>query len=175
MPQDHFHHLKIEEAIYAHAALEFFFHDTRYSWFFRTFWCFLQKAWIFFFFTKKLLLVSSYLFLLFACTSTVLDAGQIITGFPPATWHAVLLHRSISWLWVAIGTFFQNLLHYKDLHKNTLIYTCRKARWAFLLIFFLDSASSFIFSFSFWITSTLARCPGLSLTHEHLSHKLIFF
>ena len=120
-----------------------------------------------------LFLATCFCFLLLL--TTVLDAGQIITGFPPATWHAVLLHRSISWLWVAIGAFFQNLLHYKDLHKNTLIYTCRKARWGFLLIFFLDSASSFFFSFSFWITSTLARCPGLSLTHEHLSHKLTFF
>ena len=145
MPQDHFHHLKNEEAIYPHAALEFFFHDTRYSWFFRTFWCFLQKAWIFFFFTKKLLLVSSYLFLLFACTYNCTRCRTNHNWLPAS-------HLTCSFTvgrfrdWVAIGAFFQTFCITRTYTKTLWFALVEKlfepffwffSRFCFFFLFFL--------------------------------------
>ena len=82
----------------------------------------------------------SYLFLLFACTYNFTRCRTNHNWLPAShltcSFTAQVDFMIVRLLWVTFGAFFQNLLHYQDLHKNTLIHTCRKALWAFLLIFF---------------------------------------
>ena len=178
MPQDHFHHLKNEEAIYPYGAFSATIHDIQLI--LQNFLMFPPESLNLLLHQKTSSLANCFCFLL--VLTTLLDAGQIITGFPPATWHAVLLHRSISWLsdyceWHLEHSFKTFCI--TRTYTKTLWFTLVEKLFEPFFWFFSRFCFFFLF-FHFFLNyfnsgQIWPGCPGLSLTHEHLSHELIFF